>query len=206
VGGCAKVPPEAVELSAMVGRDLAEVHRSHVALAERYFDRMERDIQVFLEETYRPFIIRRTMERLDLLNRIEAARAPGSDLDPLDIMEIFATETISQIQLYRDSLMTPIRSQRAQVLGSIEDAYRQIRDANAVLTAHLASVRDVHDAQAEVLHSVGLTGLRERTIEGTARLSEKVADVLRQARDAEGRIEELPDEIRALVGNAGDGG
>ena len=51
LGACDLVPQEAVELSNTVGRDLEEVHRAHRALAELHFQRIEDDINNFIDTT-----------------------------------------------------------------------------------------------------------------------------------------------------------
>jgi hypothetical protein len=54
---CASTPKQAVQLSVTVGRDVEAVHAAHVALVKRYFDRMEADVNAFVDGTYRPYMI-----------------------------------------------------------------------------------------------------------------------------------------------------
>ncbi len=185
---CARVPQESVELSVTLGRDLAEAHRANRALASQYFSRMYADVDAFVDRTYRPYLIRSAMESLDLVNLVRASI--GSDtLDPLDIMEIFAEETIVRIMTFRAELRQPIERQELEVLQAIDDAYQRMQNANAIITGHLASVRKVHDAQAEFLAGVGLGDLRAQVSERVAAMS----DSLRGLLDGATRVRELVD-------------
>ena len=189
VVACAQVPKEAVELSVTVGRDLSELHRANRELAILYFDRMERDVDQFVAEVYRPYIIRFTMDELGIVNEILEASDPESELDPVDIMEIYADEVLTQIEVFRNSLLRPIHAQEREVLTSIDDAYRRVQDANAVVTGHLASVRKVHDAQTEYLAAAGVPDLRETVGTNIAALSDSLAVILQRARVIEDLLE-----------------
>lgn len=195
---CAQVPQEAVELSVTVGRDLSELHRANRELAVLYFGRMERDVERFVTDVYRPYIIKFTMDDLDIVNKIVRASEPESELDPVDIMEIYADEVLARFDEFRNSLLGPIHAQEREVLTSIDVAYRQVQDANSVVTGHLASVRKVHDAQAEYLAAAGVPDLRETVGTSVAALSDSVAVLLERARG----IKELLDAGKAAVADS----
>lgn len=200
--GCARVPAESVELSVTVGRDLAELRRAHQALAVRYFDRMRNDVEVFVGDVYRPYIIRSTMEDLHLVDSIRAVTTRNAPLDAVDLMEIYVEETLQQIAEFRKNMLAPIEQQQARLLGSIDTAFQQLQNANAIVTGHLASVRKVHDAQEELLRGVGAPGLSDRVGIHLADLSDNLAQTLQRARKAEGLLEQgaakLP-EVKAIL-------
>lgn len=52
--GCSDVPREAVVLSTTVGKDLAEVHRAHRAIAVRYYGRIKADANALVDQEWRP--------------------------------------------------------------------------------------------------------------------------------------------------------
>jgi hypothetical protein len=58
---CAYAPKQAVELSSTVGRDISEIKKSHVALADLYFNRLYDDINNFVDNIYLPFQIQNTL-------------------------------------------------------------------------------------------------------------------------------------------------
>jgi hypothetical protein len=189
---CAQVPKEAVELSVTVGRDLAELHRANRELADRYFARMRQDVNEFVDDVYRPFVIRFTLDTLDLVEEIQRAARGENELDPLDIMEIYAEEVLLRITAFRDSMLEPIVNQERAVLDSIDAAYQRVQNASAVVTGHLASVRKVHDAQAEFLGNFGPADLRRQVSTAVSGLSDNLADVLEVGREVQEALDEGP--------------
>lgn len=196
---CATVPKEAVDLSVTVGRDLGEVHRSHRELAIRYFDRMDADIESFVTEVYRPFMIRKTIEDFELVAKIQAGLQPGADPDALDVMDVYVTEVMADLEDYRAQLRGTLLERRASVLRSIDDAYAAIQAANSVVTGHLASVRRVHEEQDALLAKAGLTGFRERFIDTTAGLSDRIAETVERGRRGEEKVDAVAESLKKLV-------
>jgi hypothetical protein len=183
-----------------VGRDLAEVHRANRALALKYFERMRRDVDAFVRDVYRPFIIQHTIRSLDLINRIQrAAASSDGGLDALDIMEIYADRTLSATDSFHAEMLRPIEEQERQVIASIDDAFQRLQNANAVVTGHLASVRKVQDAQAEFLGRFGQPGLPERVGGAAAALSDNLASILERGR----KVQSLLDQGPAKLDSAG---
>jgi hypothetical protein len=193
--GCASVPKEAVDLSVTVGRDVEAVHRAHVALLNGYFDRLERDVNVFVDTTYRPYCIDRNMKQFGLVEKLKAA---PKGTDPLDVMEVFVEAITVEIEDYRGTLLAPIRAQRGEVTGAIEEAYRRIQDAQAVVTGHLASVRRVHDLHEEMLAKADLVGLRDRFVSGTIAVSDTIAKLTTQAKYSGDKLDELAKKLEEL--------
>jgi hypothetical protein len=197
--GCATVPPESIELSATIGRDLSTVHEANRNLALMHFDHLLADVDRFVDEVYRPYIIQATMEDLDLVNELQLALAGEHDLDALDILTIYAEEITAQIDTFRKEMRAPLLDQQREVLLSLDAAFEQLQTANAVVTGHLKSIADVHDAQAEMLRHVGLEDYRVTIAAGLAGLSNEVAELLDRARAAEADLDALPDEIEAIT-------
>src|SRR3990172_5277901 len=78
LSACASTPKEAVQLSVTVGRDVEAVHVAHVALAKRYFDRMEAEVNAFVDKRCRPYAIDDTMKsRACAATDCLASRLPG---------------------------------------------------------------------------------------------------------------------------------
>ena len=194
---CASTPKQAVQLSVTVGRDVEAVHAAHVALVKRYFDRMEADVNAFVDGTYRPYMIGETMRKFQLVEKIRDPSKAGG-LDALDVMQAYVTSLTKAIEAYREELLQPIRSQRAMVLESLEKAYRQIQDANAIVTGHLASIVAVQDAQDEVLKQAGLAGLREKIVDSTAKASDEIAELTRKGTLARDRTQEIEKAAKDL--------
>ncbi len=198
--GCARVPAESVELSATVGRDLEEAHRANRELALRYFSHLQLHIDEFVTNTYRPFIIRQTLDDLHLIDSLQAAARRGAAaegcsctdtaLDALDFMEIYTEETIARIDRFRDSLSAPLKAREDTVIGAIDNTYERLTSANAIVTGHLASVRKVNDVQAELLRGVGAGDLPQQLSGGLAMFSDSLTSILDSGQEAQKMLEQ----------------
>ncbi|MFN2369805.1 MAG: hypothetical protein ABR506_01480 [Candidatus Krumholzibacteriia bacterium] len=227
--GCASAPRESIELSATVGRDLVTVHAANRALADVHFRYLLADVDAFVDEVYRPYVIERSAIDLDLVGEFEAALAGTHDLelDALDVLVIYSEEVTARIGTFRTELRAPLEARRDSVLAAIDHAFRQLQTANAVVTGHLASIVKVHDAQADLLRDADLADYRRTVAHGLADLADDLARILAEARaidrgidaladrveSARARgenLDDLPAKLRALTrrppGDPGDGG
>lgn len=200
VSGCARLPVESITLSDTVGKDLAVLHIAHINLVRQYFSLMSDNINAFVDDEYRPFIISQTITELNLIEELKNATTDSSELDPLDIMEVYTEEVINQIENFRRELLAPIDQQENTVLSDLELTYTMMRNANATITAHLRSVRGVHEVQSRLLGELGLpTDLRERISTSVAGISQELNRILSEARADDGVIENLPDKIKKIM-------
>jgi hypothetical protein len=198
-GACARIPPEAVDLSDRVGRDMATMHAAHSALVRQYFSSIRHRAESFIDEVYRPHIIRQTMDELDLIDELERAIDGDSELDPLDLMEIYADEALAQIERFRRDLLAPIEAQERELLTELDATYAALQTANAAVTMQLASAARVHEAQAGLAERAGLPeDVRERIAGRAAAFSERLGDLLARAESADSALDDLPERIREL--------
>lgn len=209
---CAQVPRETVELSATVGRDMAQVHEAHRELANLLFDRMESDINQFVDEKYVPYLIRKLLagEFKDFQQGVEeslfsaldlAVKAPANidaQTSAVDTMDIFVQIIHADIQDYRNKLLEPIRKQREIVISEIERSYLQIHYANSIVTGHLASVVKVHDAQEEILSKFGVENIREVVGNDLVLASEKISEVTAKAKKIQGSLDDAEDQFQKV--------
>ena len=199
---CAQVPKEAVTLSDLVAKDLVAMRAAHTALVRQYFGSMRENVNAFVDYTYRPFIVEKTMEDLDLVKEIQAAAAGRhkEGLDALDVMEIYVEEAINQIQSFRAEMLAPINSQESRLLADLDRSYNAMINASATVTAHLRSVTKVHEAQQQALSHLGVDPqLQERIAGQAANLSGEVSDLLAKARAGQETLDALPDKLKAIT-------
>jgi len=201
VASCARVPEEAVTLSVTVGRDLEEVHRSHRALAERYFGRMKVDINAFIDTKYQPDLIEKTLNAGIMDTIVTEAKKPGGGR-VLPFMTRTVNKITDQVARYRRTLLEPIEAQERDVLRAIDDVYTRIQNAQAVVTGHLASVRKVELAQEEVLGAVGLKDVRSKFIDTTAEVSDRIAEITGKVERGGQKLDDAAQKLCELVKKA----
>jgi hypothetical protein len=174
------------------------MHRAHRELAVKYFDRIKKDVNEFVDKRYRPFVIDFTIRDLKLLDAIEEARKPGAKLDPLEVMEIYVTQVLKNIENKREEYLAPILENEKKVLKAIDESYENIQNANAIVTGHLASIIKVHDAQAELLEKIDMGDLRTKFIENTVKLSDTIAEAVDEAREIDVKLKGAESQIHKI--------
>ena len=208
LAACDLVPKESVELSNTVGKDLEEVHRAHRALAELHFGSIEREVNSFIDTTYRPAFIREFAKEFSL--NAQVTRILNDDPDKLlPVLTRFVEVSVDRIEQKRVELLAPIQAQKVAVITEIDQAHRQIQAAQAVVTGHLSSVRRVREVQNEILADVGLEGIREKVAAKTADVSNRVADLVVRAGKVERgqdavaeklqKFDEIIDDVKAKI-------
>lgn len=199
VAGCAQVPKEAVELSATVGRDLAEMRKSHTELVKIYYEGLIKNINQFIDNVYLPYQIQKTLSdeaiKQDMLASIEAASredATGqSQKDAFQKLKFFHLIIHEEVEDYRKIKLAPVNEQYKSVLNGINESYEQIHYANSIVTGHLASIVKVHDTQNEILEELDLKDLRTKVGSNVANISDQIAELTDKAKRKESDLEEI---------------
>lgn len=194
---CDLVPKEAVELSNTVGRDLEEVQRAHIALAELHFGQIKERANTFIDEVYRPAFIAKLAEEARLADAVKNTLANNPEELLAGLTEFVQVGT-ERVERKRRELLGPIEQQEAAVISKINEAHRQIQAAQAIVTGHLASVRKVREVQNEILAGVGLKGLREEIAATTARVSGTVDDLVVKGKAVSGKVDNAEKIIREV--------
>jgi hypothetical protein len=207
LSGCAQIPKESVELSATVGRDLAEMRKSHIALVDLYYQRLFTDINKFIDDVYLPFQLQNTLEdpeiKNDLLDSIEKASRQSStgsaQKEALDKIKIFLLEITNEVESFRKDQLKPVKEQYTTLLTNLNQAYDQIHYANSIVTGHLASVLKVHDTQDEILAKLNLTNFRTTVGKGLSDLSEEIGTLTNLAKEKNQNIDDIVKKFKELI-------
>jgi hypothetical protein len=223
---CAQVPKESVELSATVGRDIAQVYQSHKEIAKLLYERIKKDVNRFVDNVYAPYQIKRQLKDdyndfksgnqdslFAVLNKaVDHPDDSQAQLDSLVYMEIFLEVVRGDIESFRREQLSPVIKQEQALLSAIDRSYNQIHYANSIVTGHLASIVKVHDAQEQVLNEFNIEGLREDIGKSLAETSRQISKYTDQAEKIDEKLEEraernrkafmgqYKDELNALIG------
>ena len=207
LAACAQVPKEAVELSATVGRDLAEMKKSHIALVDLYYSELINDINSFIDNVYLPYQIQRTLSDDFWKNEMLSAIGSASEYDSSGTAQIESFEKIEafliiiqeEVEAYRKLKLEPVQDQYTDVKENINNSYDQIHYANSIVTGHLASVVKVHEAQNEILEELDLKDLRTNVGADTAGISNKIGELVQKAKDGGNDLDSIISEFEGLL-------
>lgn len=209
LSACAQVPKQAVELSATVGRDIAQVYQSHKEIATLLYDRIKKDVNKFVDNVYAPYQIKKQLKddyddfksgNKDSLFAVlnYAVNHPDdsqAQLNTLEYMEIFLEVVREDIESFRQEQLSPVMIQEQELLSAIDRSYNQIHYANSIVTGHLASITKVYDAQDQILKEFGIEGLRKDIGETLAETSRKVSEYTDQAKKIDEKLDETEKNI-----------
>lgn len=184
--GCVSVPKEAADLSQSVSKDLAAYRSSHLQFVGLYFDKIEDDINGFVDSRIAPGLIS-AMVRNDLrdsggdpaslfatLARLQADPSEENAADAVVTIGEFQTAINAELESYRKKLLEPVRQKRSEVEKRLADSYDVTMAASSSVTAYLESAAKVREKQDALLSRVGAAGLNEEIASQLASLSSKI--------------------------------
>ena len=116
----------------------------------------------------------------------------------MDQMRRVSQAVAERMARQRKELIGPIEDSRKSSLQELDLAYAEMQRANAVLTAHLASVLKVHTLQDDVLAKVGLKGFRDKVGDEALSANAKVTEALAGSADVEKALADLKDKLSKL--------
>jgi hypothetical protein len=78
--------------------------------------------------------------------------------------------------------------------ASVDEAFARLVRANAIITAHLNSLRKVQEVQDEALQRLKLKDMRDKINQHLISASESAADAIKKIQKAEKPLEKLGDK------------
>ena len=208
---CAVIPKETVSLSKNIGQDLQTLHSSHVNIVQLYYGKIKNNINTFIDDVYSPYIIHFVLEselrshkegKSSIYTSIEKAgtiESKENTDEALNVMLDFYEAAISQINMKRDELLSPIIKQEAEILNAINESYENILYANTTLTAYLSSARKVKETQDKALSLVGFDGLNDKTTEKLVELSNVMDEALKKSEQIDIKSTEAQKQIEGII-------
>ena len=167
--GCATVPPEAPELSYTVGQDMQVLQESYRKLIRAYFDALRQQVNQAIDNIYVPAFISNFVEGGKLVQHAQDNRT--------DLVEFWAREAVGKIDAQRAKRLVPLNKAEAELMNDVDTAFERAIHANAIVTAHLNSVREVQEEQSKILEALGVEELRQKINNTLAKVSDETAEI-----------------------------
>jgi hypothetical protein len=192
---CASLPKETVTLSQTLGSDLIVLHNAHRNIIELHFNKIEDDINSFVNDVYAPFIIHYALKselkkykegNSSLYGIIEIAgkeEGKKESEDAINVMQEFQEAARKQIEKKRSELLTPIIKQRGEIIVAINQSYDNAIYANSTITVYLQSLQKVKSTQQDALSLIGLKGADTLITNSIVQVSEQVEKAVKMGKD-----------------------
>lgn len=211
LSSCISIPKETVTLSQTLGNDIVILHNSHRNMVNIHYNKIEGDINHFIDDVYAPFVIhfvlKQQMEEYKNGNPsiygiiVLAGEVEGKteSEDAINVMHDFQKDAIFQIESKRRELINPIKKQRREIINSINQSYENLIYANSTLTAYLISARKVKDSQQKALSIIGLEGADQYVTETLVKASEKSSELLEKGKEIDIKSEEALKQLQKIT-------
>jgi len=197
ITACSSIPKESVELSLTAGRDISAMQRAHLELIDLFYNRLISDVNRFIDEVYAPYQTEKLVEEFgdELLDE----NSKGEKKINLDKMKIILEELYSEIEDYRKSKLQPLEEQRDSIKQNIINSYNRIIYANSIVTAHLASIIKVKDAQLEILQKLDLNSLPQNISSKLSSFSDAIFKLTEKMKSKKENTEKVIEQFDKLI-------
>jgi hypothetical protein len=207
--GCASIPPEVVELSALTGRDLVAVHSSYQTLIHEFYAQLRGRRIDYLENTWVPAYIKDWVEE-GRLRDVAAGKVvwddsaldengetgdfvPSANVDDreerlLDTILGWADAAVNDIADKRKELLDPLDKEEKNLRKEIDLAFVNLIRANAATTAYLNSLVKVKAAQDQLLESFDLKETRDKINSALIKASDTAEEGLKKIKKADKKL------------------
>jgi len=206
--GCTTVPKEVVEMSYLVGQDVASLEQSYKALIGEHYKGLRDARERYLQDRWIPAYLEDWIARGRLKEiaqgrtvwssekRAFVAPTPNrASEELLNSILAWSEAAVADIEDKRNSLLAPLDKEEKTLLASVEEAFRRIQQGNAAVTAHLNSIRKVQEIEGELMKSLGIKDLREGIMRTLANSSESARKSLVEVQKADKLLDKVRDKI-----------
>lgn len=142
--GCSTVPKESVDLSRHVGDMIVSTKVAHVAMVNRYFDRLKAEVEEFAFHEYKEAYL-----------AIVRKEAKKKDAAFVELSFEQYDRVLTRIQQRRDEWVRDVEKGRQTILTSLEEHYGLMIQANASLTALLRSAANLSQTEGALVDRYG---------------------------------------------------
>ena len=209
LGGCSTVPKEVVEMSYLTGRDLSAVHDSYDALIHQFYENLRDQRRAYLDDVWFPRFLVNWREDGELVGIARGERIwsdaaddlidtpadadPRESLDTLDDWVSFALYAYGEKEA---ELVAPLDADEEQLRRDVRLSFDRLAAANAAVTAHLNSLREVQEVQDGMLEAFDIKDLRDSINERLAHASQNATSALDAVRRADQELDDLTEQFQ----------
>ena len=102
----------------------------------------------------------------------------------------WADTAVYFIEQKRSQLIEPLNEEEKRLRDDVREAFARVIRGNAHITAHLNSLRKVHEVQDEMLDALDIKDLRDRINDVLVKASQTAVTGLEEIRMADGLVDE----------------
>lgn len=206
--GCQTVPKEVVELSYVMGKDLESINTSYDKLIHQYYENLRDQRRAYLDDIWYPRFITNWRDEGQLVaiakeeriwseakQELIYVRAGSEPMESLATLNDWLTYALYAYEEKESTLLSPLNNDEEHLRGLVNQAFINITRANATITAHLNSLREVQEVQDEVLKALNLKELRDEINNQLINASQKAKTGLEKVKEADEKVEKAAKKL-----------
>jgi hypothetical protein len=209
---CSSVPKEVVELSYVMGNDLQAMNESYDKLIHQFYEDVRAERRTYLDATWYPRFLENWRDDGELMGIAKGERIwsekdealidapPGTDpVESLKTLNDWVSYALYAYEVKEKDLIKPLDEEEEKLREQVDKAFMNVMRANATITAHLNSLREVQEVQDEILEALDIKDLRNQINDMLVGASKRAADALEKIRSADAKVDNLTDQIESLT-------
>src|SRR3990172_5966598 len=142
LSGCTTVPKEVVEMSYVVGQDVAALEQSYKTLIAAHYEGLRAERERYLQERWIPKYLEDWISRGKLVDiaqgrvvwsrekRAFVTPTSGAKKELLESVLDWSEAAVADIEDKRSGLMAPLDQEEKALLASVEEGFRRIERGN----------------------------------------------------------------------------
>lgn len=196
VPGCVVIPQEAPELSSELGKRIAAIEESHIALLRKYIDEKRKKVDDFLKNEWTPLFAENYFKQPNISKVWDQVVASGDKADRLKLLTLVGPKLQERINIERLKLIKPLDEIEKEVERKLRDEYRQAKAINNSITSYLASASKVAENRDRLL--VEMVGIEDEKIRQAIADADKAVESLVESEDTiEERFKNFKESIES---------
>ena len=211
VHGCGTVPKEVVELSYVTGNDIQSVYVSYDTLIHQFYENMRSQRRAYLDDVWYPRFLENWRDDGELIaiakgekiwsdkeNKLIPTPVDSDSVEQLNTLNDWVSYALYAYEVKEGSLLGPLNTEEETLRHQVKESFDTLIKANAIVTAHLNSLRKVQEVQDEALEALDLKSFRDHINDSLIHASEKADKALEKVKEADSKIENLASAIGSI--------
>jgi hypothetical protein len=207
--GCGSVPKEVVELSYVMGEDLQSINQSYDNLIHQFYNNLRDQRRAYIDDVWYPRFVenwrkdgelvaiakeeRIWSESEDKLVVVPAGSAPKESLAALNDWLDYA---LYAYEKKSEDLLSPLDQEEETLRTEVRVAFARMTQANATITAHLNSLREIKEVEDQALKALNLKDLRDKINDQLVNASKKAKDGLDKIKEVDQKVDKFGKKLK----------
>jgi hypothetical protein len=207
--GCGSVPKEVVELSYVMGEDLQSINQSYDNLIHQFYNNLRDQRRAYIDDVWYPRFVenwrkdgelvaiakeeRIWSESEDKLVVVPAGSAPKESLAALNDWLDYA---LYAYEKKSEALLSPLDQEEETLRTEVRVAFARMTQANATITAHLNSLREIKEVEDQALKALNLKDLRDKINDQLVNASKKAKDGLDKIKEVDQKVDKFGKKLK----------